>query len=80
MLTQGKFFEIFILDFGNHKIKVQAECVNSIIIDRFKIENLPYGGFKLAFRFTQVSTKDKAFIADFVMNEILMQQVHKEAN
>ena len=80
IIQKGKVFEVFILDFGNHRIQIKAECVNSVTIDRYKVDDLPYGGFKLAFRFTEISIKDRAFITDFVTNEILMEQLHKEAN
>lgn len=80
IITKGKIFTVFTLDIGLKKIKVKAECVNSFSIDRFKFDNLPYGGFKLAFRFTEISKEDKAFLAEFVTHEMLMQQVQKKAN
>lgn len=80
IFTKGKLFTVFIIDIGTKKIKVKAECANSFSIDRFKFDNLPYGGFKLAFRFTEISKEDKAFLADFLTHEILMQQLLKKAN
>lgn len=80
VITKGKLFNVFTLDIGTRKIKVKAECVNSFNIDRFKFENLPYGGYKIAFRFTDISKEDKAFLAEFVTHEMLMQQVQKKAN
>ena len=80
IITKGKIFDVFVLDFGIRKIKVKAECVNSVTIDRFKIDDLPYGGFKLAFRFIEIAKEDKAFITDFVTNEIIMDQIQKKAN
>lgn len=80
VVTKGKIFTVFVLDIGQRKIKVKAECVNSFSIDRFKFDNLPYGGFKLAFRFTEIAKEDKAFLAEFITHEMLMQQVQKKAN
>ncbi|MDD4976845.1 MAG: PilZ domain-containing protein [Bacteriovorax sp.] len=80
IITKGKIFTVFVLDIGLRKIKVKAECVNSFSIDRFKFENLPYGGFKLAFRFTEISKDDKAFLAEFLTHEMLLQLVQKKAN
>jgi hypothetical protein len=80
MVSKGKTFDSFILDIASKKIKVKAECVDSFTIDRFKLENLPYGGFKVAFRFTEISVDDKKFLMEFVTNEMLMGQVQKKAN
>lgn len=80
IINQGKVFAVLTIDVGLRKIKVKAECVNSFSIDRFKFENFPYGGFKLAFRFTEISKEDKAFLAAFVTHELLVQQVQKKAN
>lgn len=80
VIAEGKAYPLFILEVGTRKIKVKAECVNSVTIDRFKLDNLPYGGFKLAFRFTEISKEDKDFLAEFITREILMQQVQKKAN
>ncbi|MFA6237291.1 MAG: PilZ domain-containing protein [Bacteriovorax sp.] len=79
-IAKGTKFTVFTLEIGLKKIKVKAECVNSFIIDRFKYDNLPYGGFKLAFRFSEISKEDKDFLAAFVTHELLLQQVKKKAN
>ncbi|MDO9181778.1 MAG: PilZ domain-containing protein [Bacteriovorax sp.] len=78
--TKGKIYALFVLDIGLRKIKVKAECVNSFAIDRFKFDDLPYGGHKLAFRFTEISKEDRAFIAEFITHEILLQQIQKKTN
>jgi hypothetical protein len=80
VIEKGKIFTDFVLDIGSRKMKIKAECVNSFSIDRFKFENLPYGGFKLAFRFMDLNKEDKAFITEFLINEMLMKQVVKQAN
>lgn len=79
-IAKGKIFTMFVIDIGLRKMKVRAECVNSFTIDRFKFDNLPYGGFKLAFRFTEIAKEDRAFLAEFVTHEMLMQQIQKKAN
>ncbi len=79
IIPKGKVFT-FVLEVGARKIKVKSECVSSITIDRFKLENLPYGGFKLAFRFTEISNEDKAIITEFITHELLLKQVTKKAN
>ena len=80
VVSKGKVFELMVLDVGLRKIKVKAECINSFTIDRFKHDNLPYGGFKLVFRFTAISKEDKAYLAEFITHELLVQQVQKKAN
>lgn len=79
-IAKGKIYAVFVLEIGFRKIRAKAECVNSFSIDRFKFENLPYGGFKLAFRFTEISNDDRAFLAEFITHEILVQQSQKKAN
>lgn len=80
IITKGKVFGVFTLEIGLRKMKVKAECINSFSIDRFKFENLPYGGYKLAFRFMEISKEDKAYLMDYVTNEMLVRQVEKKAN
>lgn len=80
IVSKGKTFETFIIEIAFKKIKVKAVCVNSFTIDRFKHENLPYGGYKVAFRFTEISAEDRKFLMDFVTTEMLAQQVKKKAN
>jgi hypothetical protein len=80
IISKGKIFEGITLEVGLKKIKVKAECVNAFTIDRFKFDNLPYGGYKIAFRFTNISKEDRAFLADYLTQELLVQQAHKKAN
>lgn len=80
IISKGKKYDIFLLEIGLRKIRVKAECTNAFSIDRFKFDNLPYGGFKLAFRFTAISKEDKIFLAEFLTHELLMQQAQKKAN
>lgn len=80
IVSKGKTFDTFVIEIAFKKIKVKAVCVNSFTIDRFKHENLPYGGYKVAFRFTEISPEDRKFLMDFVTTEMIAQQVKKKAN
>ncbi len=78
-VEKNKVFKDFIVEIGMRKMKVEAECVSTLVIDRFKLENLPYGGNKLAFRFLTISAEDKDYILEFVTHEKLMQEARKKA-
>ena len=80
VITKGKEFPLLILDILGRKIKVKAECVDAITIDRYKLDSLPYGGYKIAFRFTGMSAEDREFLVEFVTHQILLQQSVKQAN
>jgi len=80
IISKGKEFDTFVLEIALRKIKVKAVCVNSFTIDRFKHENLPYGGYKVAFRFTEISQEDRKFLMEFITTEMLVQQAQKKAN
>jgi len=71
---------LFLLEIAGKKIKVKAECVNNIKIDRHKLEDLPYGGVKLGFRFAEMSKEDKEFLIELVKRESMLLQVSKKAN
>jgi hypothetical protein len=77
IISKGKEFPLFVLDICDRKIKVKAECTNSVAIDRFKLDSLPYGGYKIAFRFTEVSKADKEFLLEFVTHQVLLQHIKK---
>lgn len=79
-IAKGKEFPIVTLDILGRKIKVKAECTSSVTIDRFKLESLPYGGFKIAFRFTEISKEDREFLVEFVTHQMLIKQHVKKAN
>lgn len=80
IIPKDKTFPQLILEVGLRKIKVKAECVNSFNIDRFKLDNLPYGGYKIAFRFTEMSKEDREFLTEFVTHQSLIQNHLKKAN
>ena len=69
-IAKGNVFPMMMLEVNGRKIKVKAECVNSFSVDRFKFENLPYGGHKVAFRFLTISIEDQKFL-DGIVDEIL---------
>jgi hypothetical protein len=77
VVSRGKEFPQMVLELDGRKIKVKAECTNSVTIDRFKLDSLPYGGYKIAFRFTELSKEDKEYLLEFVTHQILQQQVKK---
>lgn len=77
VITKGKEFPLVILDIMGRKIKVKAECVAAITIDRYKLDSLPYGGYKIAFRFTEIAAEDREFLVEFVTHQILLQHVKK---
>jgi len=76
-VAKGKEFPIMVLDIYERKIKVKAECTNSLSIDRFKLDTLPYGGYKIAFRFIEISASDREFLIDFVTHQSLKQRLKK---
>lgn len=80
IIPKGKIYPTIILEVGLRKMKVQAECINAITIDRFKLETLPYGGFKIAFRFIEMSAEDRDFLTEFVTHQALIQNHMKKAN
>jgi hypothetical protein len=79
-IIKGKKYDIFVMDIGIRKIKVKSECINAFSINRFKVANLPYGGFMLAFRFTEIGIKDKEYLNEYIAHEMLVRQVQKKAN
>lgn len=80
VVTKGKEFPVLTLDILGRKIKVKAECVNAVTIDRFKLDTLPYGGYKIAFRFMEMSQEDKDYLVEFVAHQSLLQAHVKKAN
>lgn len=80
LVTQGKDFPLMVLELPGKKLKVRAECVNAIVIDRFKLDTLPYGGYKIAFRFTGISKEDKNSLVEFITTQRLLQAQTKKAN
>lgn len=78
-IAKGKEIPLLILDIMGRKIKVQAECASAVVIDRYKLDSLPYGGFKIAFRFTLISKEDRDYLAEFVTHQMLIRQHVKKA-
>lgn len=77
VISKGKEFPLVILDVMGRKVKVKAECVAAITIDRYKLDSLPYGGYKIAFRFTEIAAEDREFLVEFITHQILLQHVKK---
>jgi c-di-GMP-binding flagellar brake protein YcgR len=80
IVPKGKEFLDVTMDVLGRRIKVKAECTSTVTIDRFKLESLPYGGFKIAFRFVEMSKEDKDFLKEFVTHQMLILQQSKKAN
>lgn len=78
-IEKGDFLEPFVVEIGARKLKIRAQCTSLVLIDRYKFEDLPYGGIKLAFRFAEIGKDDKAFLNEYVTHEILMKQSQKKS-
>ena len=77
-IKKGKVLDVLTLEIDSKKIKLKAECVQTCEMDRYRAENLPYGGIKLAFRFTSISKEDRAFFTELISHEVLLGQVTKK--
>lgn len=76
-IAKGKQFPGMVLDINGRKLKVNAECVNAMSIDRFRLDDFPYGGYKIAFRFAGMSKEDRDFLTEFVVHETLVSGMKK---
>ncbi len=74
----SEYFQLT-LDILGAKIKVEAQCVGSMIIDAYRSDNLPYGGYKVAFRFSKMSLEDREYIKNFISLQRLNQIPYKKA-
>lgn len=73
-------FQNVCLDLIGHRIETNVECTGSVVIDPFRVESLPYGGFKISFKFLALSKADSDFLADFISYYVLKKREMKEAN
>ncbi|AUN96602.1 PilZ domain-containing protein [Bacteriovorax stolpii] len=80
VVARGREFPLMTLDVFGRKLKVKAECINAVTIDRFKLDTLPYGGYKIAFRFMEMSKEDKEYLVEFIAHQSLLQAHVKKAN
>lgn len=71
---------VFELPGIKEKIKAKVICVSSFAFDRFRFAELPYGGYKLAFCFKELSIESKKVLDEFILNELLNQSTRKKAN
>ncbi len=62
------------IEINSRKIKLKIECVSTTTIDRFRHEHLPYGGYKIAFRFIEISKEDKAFLLDLITMKVIQKK------
>lgn len=79
VVKKGTVVEKCILEINNKKIPIKAECVAAVVIDRFKFDYLPYGGVKIAFRFTAISKEDKIFLAEYITTQSILNKRLKGA-
>lgn len=79
-IVKGRMFPLVFLEIEGRKMKLKAECVNTVSIDRYKLDDLPYGGYKIAFRFAEISLEDKAFLTEYVTHQMLLKLHIKKAN
>jgi c-di-GMP-binding flagellar brake protein YcgR len=79
-VSKGKEYPVILLEVDNRKMKLKAECTHSCSIDRFKMDSLPYGGYKISFRFKEMTKEDKTFLSEYIINELLLQNLIKTAN
>lgn len=79
-LNKNDVFENVNLYINERKLSATIECVSAQLLDRFKSEALPYGGYKIAFRFIHLSESDKEFLIEYVTHEVLLASKLKKAN
>jgi c-di-GMP-binding flagellar brake protein YcgR len=78
-IVKGKEFPLVILDLIDRKLKLKVECTGCVSIDRYKNENLPYGGFKIAFRIINITKEDKEYLTEYVIHQLIIQKGIKKA-
>lgn len=79
-VEKGKEIANIKIEIPGFVFNVKAVCVNNIIIDRFKVDSLPYGGFKLAFKFSEIAESDLKILKDYIAQEYLKSRHLKAAN
>lgn len=75
-----KKFEKVSIEVYGRKIVADIECTNSITLDNYKVESLPYGGFKVSFRFLSMNQLDREYLSDYITNQILLDDSIKKVN
>ena len=79
-IEKNKVFKNTEIEVYGHRIVADIECTNSVTLDNYKVESLPYGGFKVSFRFLSMSKQDKDYLTDYITNQILSDEQFKKAN
>jgi c-di-GMP-binding flagellar brake protein YcgR len=79
MLKKGFQADICFIEFGEIKMKVKLECVATVSIDRFKLDSLPYGANKIAFRFTSMSLEGRDTLSELILMESIRNKQLKGA-
>lgn len=79
-IEKGRVFPNFLLEIYGQKIKIKVECVGGVAINRFKLDSLPYGGYKIAFRFVSLEKKEREIITSFILEQVLIEKAAQKAN
>ncbi len=67
-----------LIELGTKRIKAKIDFCSSAIIDRFQMEQCPYGGYKISFRFSSMEEKDKEILNKFIATEVIVQKISKK--
>jgi hypothetical protein len=68
------------LDGVKEKIHSKVTCTNIYSFDKFKYNELPYGGVKISFCFKEMSIENKKVLQEYIITTLLSKQVCKKAN
>ncbi len=78
-IKEEEIYSNISLDIYGHKITGKFECVNTVSLDPHKVEALPYGGFKVAFRFVEIQSRDLDYLREFISTKIIQASSFKKA-
>lgn len=68
-----------IIDVYGHKISSKAKCVGGFVLESNKVEDLPYGGYKVAFEFVGLNERDKKYLMDIITTLAIKQNPLQKA-
>lgn len=78
-IKEEQIYDNISIDIYGHKIVGKFQCVNTVSLDPHKVESLPYGGFKVAFKFVEISQRDLDYLRDFISTKIIQSSDFKKA-
>jgi hypothetical protein len=81
-VTKENLNSVAILELEGVKVKIRTKviCTSFFSFDRYKYSELPYGGIKVSFSFKEISEESKNVLREFIVTELLSQNVSKKAN